>query len=44
MELNFNQAWRFRALAVVRARAQKNVIIRAESEELSGMVEIEVAE
>ncbi len=35
---------RGRALAVVRAGAQKNVIIRAESEALSGMVEIEVAE
>ena len=39
-----HRTYRGRALAVVRAGAQKNVIIRAESEALSGMVEIEVAE
>ena len=39
-----HRTYRGRALAVVRAGAQKNVIIRAESEELSGLVEIEVAE
>ena len=39
-----HRTYRGRALAVVRAGAQKNVIIRAESEALSGMAEIEVAE
>ena len=39
-----HRTYRGRALAVVRAGAQKNVIIRAESEALSGVVEIEVAE
>ena len=39
-----HRTYRGRALAVVRAGAQKNVIIRADSEALSGVAEIEVAE
>ena len=39
-----HRTYRGRALAVVRAGAQKSVIIRAESEALSSVAEIEVAE